>query len=104
MPTKTALEFELLALRLYVHGPEGMDFRVAMRLLRGPLWLETRNLLRGNGFELSEIASLAGRAHPKGCACWECVKALNRAVRRATNKRKLRLSPMDCPPAPEGQT
>ena len=92
MPTKTALEFELLALRLYVHGPEGMDVRVAKRLLRGPLGMETRNLLRGRGFTLSEIASLGGKAHPKGCACWDCVIALNRAVRRATNRKRLRAS------------
>ena len=80
-PTKAALEFELLALRLYVHGPEAADRDVTRRLSRGPLWLETRNLLRSRGFTEAEVAHLTGR-HRKGCPCWECVIALNRAVRK----------------------
>ncbi len=81
MPTKMALEFELLALRLYVHGPEAVDKRVTRSLSRGPLWLETRNLLRSRGFTEAEVAHLTGR-HRKGCPCWECVIALNRAVKK----------------------
>lgn len=101
MPTSPT--FERLALRLYVHGPDGMDVRAAKSLLRGPLWLETRNLLRGYGFEPSEISAIAGKKHPKGCACWDCVIALNRAVRRTTN-RKASSVPNGLPPSPARQT
>ena len=96
-PMPTSLTFELLALRLYVHGPEGMDVRVARRLSRGPLWLETRNLLRVTGSSFRD-SSPRGRT-PKGCACWECVIALNRAVRRTTN-RKASSAPNGLPPSP----
>ena len=34
-----------------------LDKRVIRPLSRGPLWLETRNLLRGNGFAEAEIAT-----------------------------------------------
>jgi hypothetical protein len=81
------VRYELLALRLYVHGPEAVSRRVVRGLSRGGLWLETRNLLRSNNFAEAEIASLMG-LHRKGCPCWNCVIALNRAVRRTTNRRK----------------
>jgi hypothetical protein len=89
MPTSPT--FELLALRLYVHGPEAMDKRVIRSLSRGPLWLETRNLLRGYGFSEAEVAHLTGR-HRQGCPCWECVIALNRAVRKSVSRRERRRS------------
>ena len=79
------VRFELLALRLYVYGLEALDYRVAKGLLRSSLWLETRNLLRRHGLPPGEIAELSGR-HPKGCACWGCVIALNRAVNRSVRK------------------
>lgn len=80
--TSDAIRFELLALRLYVHGPEAADLRVVQRLMRGPYWLETRNLLRTHGFTEAEISYLTGR-HRLGCPCWECVMALHKAVRKS---------------------
>lgn len=79
------MRFELLALRLYVSGPEAADLRVVKRLMRGPMWLETRNLLKGYGFTEAEIASLTGR-HRVGCPCWECVVRLNQAVQKSRKK------------------
>ena len=83
--------FELLALRLHVHGLEAIDgTRTIIRgLARSPLWLETRFLLREHGCTGAEIATLMG-IHPKGCACWECVRALYRTVKRSRNKRQSR--------------
>jgi hypothetical protein len=91
LPKTTRVAFELLALRLYVHGPEVVDRRVTRSLSRGPLWLETRNLLRGHGFTDAEVAYLTGR-HRQGCPCWECVIALNRAVKKSVAKRQSRRS------------
>ena len=82
LPMVTTLaRFELLALRLYVHGPEAAERRPIRALARSPLWLETRCLLRSHGFSEAEIATLM-QVHPQGCACWKCVMALYRAVRR----------------------
>jgi len=91
VPKTTLASYELLALRLYVYGPEAADRRVVRSLSRGPLWLETRNLLRRYEFTQAEIATLTG-VHRSGCPCWECVMALNRSVRRTTNKKAQRAS------------
>ena len=85
------LIFERLALGLIVHGPEAATLRLTRRLGRSALWLETRSLLRQHGFVDSEIGYLIGR-HPAGCACWDCVRGLNRAVRRSVRKATLRQS------------
>jgi hypothetical protein len=74
-------QFELLALRLEVHGPEAATAAAVRDLRSGPLALQVRNLLRSHGFTRTEIAELMGEAHPSGCACWRCVIALNKAVR-----------------------
>jgi hypothetical protein len=79
------MRFELLALRLYVRGPEAADLRVIRRLMRGPMWLETRNLLRTHGFTEAEISHLTGR-HRVGCPCWECVIRLNQTVQKSSEK------------------
>lgn len=84
--------FELLALRLYVHGPEAATWKAVRPLGRSPLWLETRSLLREHGFSAAEIAHLMG-IHPPGCPCWDCVVALNLAVRNRTEKLKRRKKP-----------
>src|SRR5882672_2750385 len=73
--------FELLALRLDVHGPTAATPHMVRSLARTPLWLELRCLLREHGFPEAEIAQLMGM-HPKGCACWDCVTRLRRAVLR----------------------
>ena len=97
--TSDASEFELLALRLYVHGPEGLDGAWSAGFSVGRLgW--RRGISFVAGFELSEICSLAGRAHRKGCACWECVIALNRAVRRSTNRKTSFVRPQRIAPQP----
>jgi hypothetical protein len=85
--------FELLALRLHVHGLPAIEGNRAIirGLARSPLWLETRFLLREHGCTDAEVAVLMG-IHPKGCACWECVRALYRAVHRSrfgTKKRRV---------------
>jgi hypothetical protein len=86
----TRRAFELLALRLEVHGPEAAT-RAAVRDLRsGPITLEARNLLRSHGFTRAEIAELMGKAHPSGCACWRCVLALNKAVRNFIARSEIR--------------
>lgn len=73
--------FELLALRLHVHGPMAATARVVRPLGRSSLWLELRLLLRGHGFREVEINTLVGGVHPEGCACWACIKKLRLAVR-----------------------
>jgi hypothetical protein len=72
---------ELLALRLALHGYDGLDRRAVRALGRSTLWLETRNLLREHGFTEAEIATLIA-VHPRGCPCWKCVQALNRAAHK----------------------
>lgn len=89
MSTSDLARFELLALRLYVHGPEAAERRAVRALARSPLALETRNLLRSY-FTSSEIAELMGEVHPLGCACWKCVIALRRAVVRSQEDRRRR--------------
>ena len=82
---------ELLALQLLVHGPEAATAKVCRLLGRSPLWLEAKCLLRSHGFDESETALLLGLRHPRGCACWECVIVLNKAVRetrRLANRRR----------------
>jgi hypothetical protein len=74
--------FELQALRLYVHGPDGLNIRTVHTLARSPLWLEMRCLLRSAGFSEAETAALMNWEHPLGCACWKCVQGLHNAVRR----------------------
>jgi len=78
---------ERLALGLIVHGPTVATLRAVRPLARSPLWLETRNLLREHGFTEEDISYLMG-AHARGCPCWECLRALNRAVRRAHQRRR----------------
>ena len=73
---------ELLALRLEVYGPDGMDIRTVRVLARSPLWLEMRCLLRAAGYSEAESAEFMNWQHPLGCACWKCVRALHKAVRR----------------------
>jgi|SRR5262252_4184619 len=82
--------FELLALRLLVHGPDAAS-PVLIRELRDRA-LEVRNLLRSHGFTRTEIAELMGDVHPTGCACWVCVRALNQAVRNHVAKLRKRHS------------
>ncbi len=90
-PSFDRIAYETLALRLNVHGPEAANDRELIRWLsRGELWLETRNLLRTNGFSAPEIALMMDR-HPRGCACWGCVMNLRMAVRRSLEDRKKRL-------------
>jgi hypothetical protein len=71
--------FELLALRLDVHGPTAATYKAVRPLARSALWLETRCLLREHGFPESEINALMG-IHPDGCACWSCIKKLRLAA------------------------
>lgn len=73
--------FELLALRLYVHGPTAATARVVRPLGRSSLWLELRLLLREHSFSEVEINALVGGVHPEGCACWACIKKLRLAAR-----------------------
>ena len=75
---KIDARLELLALRLEVHGLEAATPE-RCRELRDKA-LELRNLLRSHGFTRTEIAELMGNAHPTGCACWGCVRALHKAV------------------------
>ena len=89
---RKALQFELLALRLEAYGPDSLDRRVVQTLSKSPLWLETRNLLRSHEIPEWEINSLMGW-HPRGCACWKCVIALNHAVQMwITGKKQRRVS------------
>lgn len=82
---------ELLALRLEVHGCEAATPRLVSQLARSPAALELQNLLRSHGFSPTEIAELMN-VHPPGCACWQCVIAVNAAVRRRPSRwRKTRL-------------
>ena len=74
---------ELLALRLEVHGPDGVSI-AAVRELRDKA-LEVRNLLRSHGFTEAEIGQLLA-FHPTGCPCWECIVALHKAVRNHRHK------------------
>lgn|SRR5215471_15930539 len=85
---KIDARLELLALRLEVHGPDGVSV-AAVRELRDRA-LEVRNLLRSHGFTRTEIAELMGDVHPTGCACWKCVRALNQAVRNHVAKLRKR--------------
>jgi hypothetical protein len=80
------VRLERLALALIVHGPTAATIRAVRPLARSPLWLEARNLLREHEFTEAEIVYLMN-THPRGCACWACVKALHRAVQRSTAKR-----------------
>ena len=73
-------EFELLALRLNLHGPTAATLRTVRPLARSPLWLETRSLLREHGFTEAEMSHLMGM-HPQGCACWGCIKRLRESVK-----------------------
>jgi hypothetical protein len=76
------VRFERLALALLVHGPTAATIRAVRPLAYSALALETRNLLREHEFTEAEIAQLMG-IHPRGCPCWQCVKALHQAVYRA---------------------
>jgi len=87
---KIDARLEMLALRLEVHGPDGLS-AAAVRELRDKA-LEVSNLLRSHGFTRTEIAELMGDVHPTGCACWGCVKALHRAVRNHVAKLRTRHS------------
>src|SRR5215467_7724431 len=84
--TDARARIELLALRLGLHGPSAATLRVCRPLGRSKHWLEVRILLREHGFSEAEIAHLMN-VHPRGCACWECVRKLRDAVKR--HRRKL---------------
>src|SRR5262245_37486792 len=79
-------DLELFALRLYVHGPEGINLPAVRRLARSSFGLDVRLILKGYGFSEAEIAHLMN-VHPRGCPCWSCVVSLHRAVRRALKRR-----------------
>lgn len=87
-PDRARWRFELLALRLDVHGPEAAEVRTIRSLANSPLCLETRFLLRGHGFTDTDIAELMGLAHPRGCACWDCVMALRHAIIASLPRRR----------------
>src|SRR5262245_3948108 len=81
--------FELLALRLSLHGPEAATLRSVRPLARSFLWLDTRSLLREHGFQEYEMAHLMG-THPEGCACWDCIKRLRDRVLASKRRRQAR--------------
>lgn len=83
---KLRKRFELLALRLHVHGPTAATARVVRPLGRSSLWLELRLLLREHSFNEAEISTLMGSIHPEGCACWGCIKKLRLAVRNQRDR------------------
>ena len=88
IPADKHREFDQLEFALAVHGPRAATLKAVRALARSPLWLETRILLQEYGFTEAEIAHLMGGAHPSGCPCWKCVRALHIQVRNHMEKLK----------------
>lgn len=79
--------FEVMALRLEIHGPAAATRATIRQLVRSSMAMETQWLLRSHGFSDADIAVVTG-IHPKACACWECVRNLHRAVLQHVKKQQ----------------
>lgn len=80
--------YEHLAFRLEIWGADAATCEAIRRLMRSTMAMETQWLLRSHGFTAADIAMLTG-IHPRGCACWECVRALHRAVLQNVKRQQL---------------
>ena len=47
-----------------------------------PAWLDLKGYLQENGMALHEIMDMVVDEHPKDCACWNCVLALQAEIFR----------------------